>query len=57
MTGADAALFEAVGRTLVQTAKRRLIRLPLHINDPRFAEAVAEQVRDVMGQGAVHAAV
>ena len=33
---ADAALFEALERTVEQTPARRLIRLPLHINDARF---------------------
>ncbi|MXY38190.1 MAG: UPF0261 family protein [Rhodospirillaceae bacterium] len=39
---ADAALFEALERTVEQTEKRRLIRLPLHINDPEFARALVE---------------
>lgn len=36
---ADAALFEAIARTVAWTGDRRLIRLPLHINDPEFADA------------------
>lgn len=36
---ADAALFEAIETTLRRTADRTLARLPLHINDPEFAEA------------------
>lgn len=36
---ADAALFAAVEGHLVQTATRRLTRLPFHINDPAFAAA------------------
>ena len=36
---ADAALFEALDRTVEQTPARRLIRLPLHINDADFAQA------------------
>ena len=39
---ADAVLFEALERTVEQTEKRRLIRLPLHINDPEFARALVE---------------
>ncbi|SMH55930.1 Tm-1-like ATP-binding domain-containing protein [Mesorhizobium australicum] len=39
---ADAALFDAIERTVTQTAQRRIIRLPLHINDPAFAHAAAE---------------
>ena len=36
---ADAALFEAIEQTVQQTDRRRILRLPLHINDPEFAEA------------------
>ena len=36
---ADAELFDAIERTLTPAANRRIERLPLHINDPRFAEA------------------
>lgn len=39
---ADAALFETLEATVQQTARRRIVRLPLHINDPAFAEAAAE---------------
>jgi len=39
---ADAALFDELQATLQQTADRRLIRLPYHINDPAFAHAVVE---------------
>ncbi|MCO5162028.1 MAG: Tm-1-like ATP-binding domain-containing protein [Mesorhizobium sp.] len=38
---ADAALFEAIEQTVQQTDRRRIERLPLHINDPKFAEAAA----------------
>jgi uncharacterized protein (UPF0261 family) len=41
---ADAALFEAIGTTL--TDKSRLRRLPLHINDPAFADAVVAAFRE-----------
>jgi uncharacterized protein (UPF0261 family) len=37
---ADAALFEALEGRLRQTDRRRLSRLPLHINDAAFAEAI-----------------
>ena len=37
---ADAALFDALEQGLLQTPSRRLTRLPGHINDPAFAEAV-----------------
>jgi len=45
---ADAALFEALARTLKPTATRRLIRLPYHINDPEFADALVAQFREIM---------
>ncbi len=40
---ADAALFAQLERSLEQTHQRRIRRLPLHINDPPFAEALVEQ--------------
>lgn len=45
---ADAALFDALGRTLHQTAKRRLIRLPYAINDAAFADALIENFQAVL---------
>ena len=42
---ADAALFDALETDLHQTATRRLTRLPLHINDPAFADAVVAAYR------------
>ena len=44
---ADAALFEALETTLRQTESRKLLRLPLHINDPQFADALVEQFRAI----------
>ncbi len=44
---ADAALFEALERSVRQTARRQLVRLPLHINDPDFAEALVRHVHDI----------
>jgi uncharacterized protein (UPF0261 family) len=44
---ADAALFEALERTVAQTPRRRLIRLPQHINDPEFAQALVDQFRQI----------
>ena len=46
---ADAALFAAIEAHLVRTADRRLVRLPWHINDPRFSEALARTFRDIAG--------
>ena len=45
---ADQVLFDALERTLHQTERRRLLRLPHHINDPAFAAALAAGLRDVM---------
>lgn len=44
---ADAALLGALEAALVQTATRRLTRLPLHINDPAFADAVVAAFRQI----------
>jgi uncharacterized protein (UPF0261 family) len=42
---ADAALFAALLATVRQTERRRLIRLPHHINDAGFAAALAAEFR------------
>jgi uncharacterized protein (UPF0261 family) len=44
---ADAALFDAIAINLNQTERRRLIRLPLHINDPAFSAALVENFREI----------
>jgi len=44
---ADAALFEALESTVQQTAQRRLVRLPLHINDPEFANALVQHFLEI----------
>ncbi|MBX4892312.1 Tm-1-like ATP-binding domain-containing protein (plasmid) [Rhizobium bangladeshense] len=44
---ADAALFAALEATVKPTASRRIVRLPLHINDPDFAEAAVAAYRDI----------
>jgi uncharacterized protein (UPF0261 family)/ABC-type branched-subunit amino acid transport system ATPase component len=46
---ADAALFDALHRTVRATANRQLVRLPLHINDPAFAAALAEHFNALHG--------
>lgn len=48
---ADAALFNALERTVEQSDHRRLIRLPHHINDPAFAEALVRAFREIAGTG------
>jgi uncharacterized protein (UPF0261 family) len=44
---ADAALFDALTTNLRQTDRRRLVRLPCHINDPRFAQAAVEEFLNI----------
>ncbi|TYL92360.1 UPF0261 family protein [Bradyrhizobium rifense] len=45
---ADAALFSALERTLRRTDKRQLTRVPLHINDPQFAELLVASFQEVL---------
>jgi uncharacterized protein (UPF0261 family) len=45
---ADAALFKAIEETFVETDRRRLVRLPLHVNDLRFAEAAVAAFREIV---------
>lgn len=44
---ADRVLFEAIERTMAPTDNRRIERLPLHINDPAFAEAAVKAYLDI----------
>lgn len=44
---ADAALFDAISRSFRETATRRLIRVPHHINDPAFANAVVDALEEI----------
>lgn len=44
---ADAALFDALQSTMNQTTGRRIVRLPYHINDPEFADALVAAHRDI----------
>jgi uncharacterized protein (UPF0261 family) len=45
---ADVALFDAIESKLKAAPTRRLIRLPYHINDPEFADALVAQFREIM---------
>ena len=45
---ADAALFDALEKSLKQTASRRLTRLPLHINDPAFSTALVQNFWEIL---------
>jgi uncharacterized protein (UPF0261 family) len=47
---ADAALFETLTMDLQQTDHRKLVRLPYHINDPKFAQAGVEQFVAIAGR-------
>ncbi len=47
---ADAALFDIISEQFRQTAKRRLIRLPWHINEPAFAAAAVQALNDINPQ-------
>ena len=44
---ANRALFGAIERMAVQTPTRRLIKLPHHINDPAFAQALVTSFREI----------
>ena len=46
---ADAALFAALEKTVKQTANRKLVRLPLAINDPAFADALCQHFQEIVG--------
>lgn len=40
---ADAALFDTLMADFRQTERRKLVRVPCHINDPRFAQAAVDE--------------
>lgn len=46
---ADTALFQALESTVLQTATRRLIRLPHNVNDPEFSAAMVAEFRSLHG--------
>ncbi|MEZ5790647.1 MAG: ABC transporter permease [Nitratireductor sp.] len=46
---ADAALFSALEKTVLQTATRQLIRVPYNINDPEFASEIVKAFREING--------
>jgi uncharacterized protein (UPF0261 family) len=47
-TEADRALFTALEANLRQTRNRKLVRLPLHINDKAFAHALVTSFKDLV---------
>jgi uncharacterized protein (UPF0261 family)/ABC-type branched-subunit amino acid transport system ATPase component len=44
---ADRALFDAIAKDFVPAPNRKLIRLPLHLNDPAFAAALVASFREI----------
>ena len=44
---ADKTLFDAIGESFQRTANRKLIRLPYHINDPQFSDALVASFHEV----------
>jgi len=44
---ADSALFMAIEENFQSTTTHRLVKLPHHINDPQFAEALAQSFREI----------
>lgn len=46
---ADAALFGTIEQEFQATDKRRLIRSPLHVNDPSFARQLVEAFKEIAG--------
>jgi uncharacterized protein (UPF0261 family) len=47
---ADAALFDTLESDLRQTERRKLMRLPYHINDPQFAQAAVGEFLKIASQ-------
>lgn len=45
---ADRCLFDALEQTVVQTATRKLIRVPAHINDPLFIAAIIKSFNEIV---------
>lgn len=44
---ADAALFESLAASVVQTDQRRIISVPFHINDPEFSAVAVETYLEI----------
>ncbi|WID99948.1 Tm-1-like ATP-binding domain-containing protein (plasmid) [Bosea vestrisii] len=47
---ADAALFDALERTLKPGPRRKLLRLPYAINDPAFADVLVAQMHEALAE-------
>jgi uncharacterized protein (UPF0261 family) len=48
---ADSALFDAIESDFIEADDRRLVRSPLHVNDPAFAALLAEAFLEIAGGG------
>jgi uncharacterized protein (UPF0261 family) len=44
---ADEALFKAIEETVEETADRKVIRVPYHVNDAEFVAALVENFREI----------
>ena len=44
---ADAALFEALEKTVIESGTRKLVRCPNHVNDAEFAAALVAAWREI----------
>ena len=53
--GADAALFRALEETVRQTGSRQLVRVPHHLNDPAFSDALVAAFEAMAGTRAPRA--
>jgi uncharacterized protein (UPF0261 family) len=47
---ADAALFDALERHWEDAPNRRLVRLPHHVNDPEFAQALVDHFTEIVSR-------
>jgi len=45
---ADRELFNALEKNIKQTGKRKLVKLPYHINDPEFADALVKTFLEIV---------
>ncbi|MEN3296653.1 MAG: hypothetical protein V7642_5906 [Burkholderiales bacterium] len=48
---ADRALFGAIEKNFRSSAQRKLIKLPYHINDPRFSAALVDAFKEIAATG------
>ena len=48
---ADAALFAELEATLQTSPERRIVRLPLHVNDPDFSAALVAEYNRLAAAG------